>query len=57
MSNIIYVYFIWIKRNPLFKSKYTLITDREKYCEGKLKNILKQRGEEMKLNTYKQLED
>lgn len=33
------------KKKPLFKSKYSLVTDREKYCEGTLKKILK-KGDE-----------
>lgn len=33
------------KKKPLFKSKYFLVTDRVKYCEGKLKKILKNRNE------------
>lgn len=33
------------KKKPLFKSKYSLVTDREKYCEGTLKRVLK-KGDE-----------
>jgi len=36
-------FFVWIKKNPLFKSKYILITDRVKYCEGMLKEQLEKK--------------
>lgn len=33
------------KKKPLFKSNYSLVTNREKYCEGTLKKILKKGNE------------
>jgi len=43
-------------KGPPLKTKYILIIDREKYCEGKIEKYFEIKNDErMKLNTKKQL--